>query len=99
MGAEYHAPNHGKPEGDAWKSPALKPKKFYAVCAKERDENGKLVRVSGTFDNQDMALAAAQRAVDALFDVVEVFEGEVEWKPYEPTTKGTREKWEKICNG
>lgn len=88
MDTEYHAPN---PDAK------MKAKKFWQVTAKKKLEDGKWWKCAGTFDNQDQMLQAAAGAVRAQL-TVEVFEGEVEWKKYEPTTKGSIEKWNKIVS-
>jgi hypothetical protein len=90
MADDYHVAN---PDAK------MKAKKFWAVMAKKKVEEGgksKWLKVSGTFDNQDAALRAALRAKEAMLDV-EVYEcGPVEWREYAPSTKGAKEMWGKV---
>ncbi len=82
---DYHAPN---PDAK------MKPKKFWAVTGKVKGVDletgkGKWMKVAGTFDKKDQALAAALRGKEAGFEM-EMFEGEVNWEPWVAVAKGDK---------
>ena len=77
----------------------IKPRNFWLVQGKAHStETEKPVSIAMTFDNKDAAVrCAGQWALRAGIKKVTLLKGEVEWSPFEPTSKADIDLFNKIA--